>query len=69
MEGVLQKNFWRYFFPTGYREKAWFGYENGVWPPASPFRSPRGRFQDLLQDEAEQPKLPLSFFILSNLGM
>ena len=42
---------------------------NGVWPPASPFRSPRGRFQNLLQDEAEQLTLPLPFFILSHLGM
>ena len=24
MEGVLQKNFWRYFFPTDYREESWF---------------------------------------------
>ena len=42
--------------------------ENGVWPPASPFRSPRGRFQNLLQDEAEQQKLPLPFLYSPILG-
>ena len=37
----------------------------GIWPPAFPFRSPRGRFQESVQDEGRAAKLLFLFLYLS----